>query len=94
VTSWVLVDPVAEARRPPAPEAVVSHTGPLRRVGFFANSKQHAAEIQGAMATAIAKRHQIEIRLYRKPNASVSATPELLANIATECDAVVTGSGD
>jgi hypothetical protein len=94
VTSWVLVDPVAEARRSPAPEAAGSRNGPLRTVGFFSNSKQHAAEIEEAMAAAIAERHQVEIRLYRKPNASVSATPELLTNIATECDAVVTGSGD
>ena len=84
MTSWVLVDPVAEARRSPPPEARASRTGPLRRVGFFSNSKQHAAEIQEAMAGAIAQSHQIEIRLYRKPNASVSATPELLTNIVAD----------
>jgi hypothetical protein len=63
-------------------------------VGFFSNSKQNAAEIEGAMARALTDRFGIAPRFYRKPNASVPATPELLANIATDCDAVVTGSGD
>jgi hypothetical protein len=63
-------------------------------VGFFSNSKQNAAEIQAGMASALAGRFGIAPRFYRKPNASVPAPPELLVNIATECDAVVTGSGD
>jgi hypothetical protein len=66
----------------------------LQTVGFFSNSKQHAAEIEAAMAAALKERFEIEARFYRKPNASVPATKEMIANIARECDAVVTGSGD
>jgi hypothetical protein len=72
----------------------VKSKGPLRTVGFFSNSKQHAAEIEESMARELEGRFHIEARYYRKPNASVPATAELIKNIATECDAVVTGSGD
>jgi hypothetical protein len=46
------------------------------------------------MAAALKERHGVEARFYSKPNASVGAGPELLVNIATECDAAVVGSGD
>ena len=60
MTSWVLVDPVAEARRSPAAEAGVSRSGPLRRVGFFSNSKQHAVTAVSASATATAEGQQYD----------------------------------
>ena len=91
--TWSLVDPIAQQRKMVAAKAVRSK-GTIRTVGFFSNSKQHAAEIEEAMAKALVDRYGIEARFYRKPNASVPGTKELIMNIATECDAVVTGSGD
>jgi hypothetical protein len=91
--TWSLVDPIAEPRKAVAAKAVRSK-GDVKTIGFFSNSKQHAAEIEEAMANVLVKRYGIEARYYRKPNASVPGTKELIMNIATECDAVVTGSGD
>jgi len=94
VTGWVLVDPVARAR-PAAPHATGERReAASRKVGFFSNSKQHAVEIQEAMAAAITDRHHVRTAFYNKPNASVAATQELIQAIAQECDVVFTGSGD
>jgi hypothetical protein len=94
VDSWVLVDPVAKLRRVQPPASKRDPGRQLRKVGFFSNSKPNAAEIQAVMAARLSDRHGVEARFYRKPNASVEASPEQLEDIATECDAVFTGSGD
>jgi hypothetical protein len=91
--TWTLVDPVAR-RRQPLPAAVAPPDRRLRTIGFFSNSKQHAAEVGAAMAAALRERHGIEARFYSKPNASVGGSDHLIVNIATECDAAVVGSGD
>jgi hypothetical protein len=90
---WVLVDPIASPR-PTVRARRAGRRRQIRTVGFFSNSKQHAAEIEEAIAGSLGARHRFEARFYRKPNASVGGAPELLENIATECDAVFTGSGD
>jgi hypothetical protein len=94
VTGWVLVDPIARMR-PTVPRAPGERREPAsRKVGFFSNSKQHAVEIQEAMAAAITARQRVETAFYSKPNASVAATQEQILAIAQECDVVFTGSGD
>jgi hypothetical protein len=94
VIDWVLVDPVARTR-PTAPRSAGERReAGSRKVGFFSNSKQHAAEIQEAIAGAITTRHRVQTAFYTKPNASVGATEELIEAIAQECDVVFTGSGD
>jgi hypothetical protein len=94
VTGWVLVDPIARTR-PTAPRAAGERREAVSgKVGFFSNSKQHAVEIQEAMAAAITGRHPVQTAFYSKPNASVAATQELIQAIAQECDVVFTGSGD
>lgn len=94
MTEWVLVDPVGTTRSIVPGVAAKRREGAPRKVGFFSNSKQHAAEIEEAMAMAIAARHHIETAFYSKPNARVGATPELIEAIAQECDVVFAGSGD
>lgn len=94
MTEWVLVDPVGKTRRITPRTPAERRDGAPRKVGFFSNSKQHAAEIEEAMAAAIAGRHPVETVFYSKPNASVSATPELIQSIAQECEIVFAGSGD
>jgi hypothetical protein len=81
-------------RREPAAAQAKADSRPLNTVAFFSNSKQHAAEIEAAMAAALRERYGVEPRFYSKPNASVGAAPELIVNIATDCDAAVVGSGD
>jgi hypothetical protein len=93
-TKWVLVDPIARSRRAAETAPAQKAGSALQTVAFFTNSKQHAAEVEAAMASALKTEHGIEPRFYSKPNASVGATPELLRNIATDCDAAVVGSGD
>lgn len=93
IAEWILVDPVAR-RRENAPAVIARRRGELRTVAFFSNSKQHAAEVEAALAEALVRSNGITPRFYSKPNASVAAAPELLRNIATECDAAVVGSGD
>jgi hypothetical protein len=94
LSRWVLVDPVGRTLGSPA-EAFAEHVGwGITRVGFYSNSKQHAAEIEEAIADAIGAHHSIEKRFYAKPNASVAGTPDLLGLMARETDVVFTGSGD
>jgi hypothetical protein len=93
-STWMLVDPIALPSAAAAAAATETATGPIRRVGFLSNSKQHAAEIEAAMAEAMATAFAIEPRFYRKPTASVGATAELLRAMAAECDAAIVGSAD
>lgn len=96
-TTWRLVDPVARrgAHVPaPALRSSASDEPAPRIVAFFTNSKQHAVEIEAAVARALSDAHGIEARFYSKPNASVGASTEMLRDIARECHAAVVGTGD
>jgi hypothetical protein len=89
---WVLVNPVAVRR----PEEARRHSAgrDIRTLGFLCNGKPNAWEILQHMAGVAAKAFDLQTRFYSKRSAGMGLEPELLAHIATECDAVVTGSGD
>jgi hypothetical protein len=93
--TWRLVDPVARraASAAASPPRAGEESAP-RTVAFFTNSKQHALEIESAMARALSEANGIDARFYSKPNASVGASPQMLRDIAKECDAAVVGTGD
>jgi hypothetical protein len=90
---WILISPLPEKVSADA-GVTLRVAGPRKRVGFFSNNKQNAAEIQEAIAAAWTAEFGVQARFYKKFNASAPADPALLAQIAAECDAVVTGSGD
>lgn len=91
---WVLVSPTAE-RTETAFELVDRSPGTnRRRFGFFSNNKQNCSEIQQLLAVSWEVEHGIEPRFYKKLNASAPADTVLIEQIAAECDAVITGSGD
>jgi hypothetical protein len=92
--TWVLVDPIARPSAAGIAATAETAAGAIRRVAFLSNSKQHAAEIEAAMAEAMAAAFAIEPRFYAKPNASVGAAPELLRAMAADCDAAIVGSAD
>ncbi len=94
MTEWVLVDPVGKTRQITPRTPAERRPGASRKVGFFSNSKQHAAEIEEAMAAAIGSRLPVETVFYTKRNARVGATPELIRSIVQECEIVFAGSGD
>ena len=58
-------------------------------VGFLSNSKTNADKVLEGVATGLLERYGISPRLYAKRVPSISATDELLDQIAAECDAAV-----
>jgi hypothetical protein len=58
-------------------------------VGFLSNSKMNADKVLEGVATGLVERFGITPRLYAKRVPSISATDELLDQIADECQAAV-----
>jgi hypothetical protein len=58
-------------------------------VGFLSNSKTNADKVLEGVATGLVARFDITPRLYAKRVPSISATDELLDQVAAECDAAV-----
>jgi len=58
-------------------------------VGFLSNSKTNADKVLEGVAAGLVARYGISPRLYAKRVPSISATDELLDQIADECDAAV-----
>jgi hypothetical protein len=90
---WTLVSPAPEKTRVRAGK-ILRAAGRHNRLGFFSNNKQNSAEILEAMASAWTAEFGVLARFYKKLNASAPAEEALIAQIAAECDAVLTGSGD
>ncbi|MFA6300208.1 MAG: hypothetical protein WCS84_12745 [Nocardioides sp.] len=58
-------------------------------VGFLSNSKTNADKVLEGVATGLLARYGITPRLYTKRVPSISATDELLDQVAAECDGAV-----
>ena len=66
-----------------------------KRVGLIDDSKTNAKELLEEIASILRKRFGVAtVKYHRKPSASKPATPELVRELAEECDYVVVGVGD
>ena len=97
-STLTLFDPTAPAR--PQGERAASNAAVLsslagKVVGFIDNAKPNF----GALADDIGELLKTKLGVarvvkHRKPSASVPARPEVIEALASECDVVITGSGD
>ena len=64
-------------------------------VGFIDNTKHNFDRLVREMGALLRERHGVKAVIHRrKANASTAAPPEILAELAKECDVVFAGSGD
>jgi hypothetical protein len=84
-------EPVVEQReRAPRPRSLEG-----LRVGFVDNSKRNSDKVLLFLDEMLRERYGIGTTLHRrKPTASRTLPPEMLEELARECDVVVPGVGD
>jgi len=96
VKTVTLFDPTAprgEARAESAPRALAGLSGAV--VGFIDNAKPNFDHLVNDLAELLVSRYGVRrVIKRRKPSASVPARPELVEELAGECDVVIAGSGD
>ena len=64
-------------------------------VGFIDNSKPNFSFLADDLGELLTAKYGVKkVVRHRKPTASVSASPQVFADIKKECDLVITGSGD
>jgi hypothetical protein len=90
-----VLSPVGETLREDvsAPALPESLTG--RTVGFIDNTKHNFDRLARDIGTVLRERYRVGgVVVRRKANASTPAPPEILVELAKECDVVFAGSGD
>ena len=66
-----------------------------KRVGVIDDSKSNAKELLEEITALLHERHGVADQKYhRKPSASKPAAPEVIKELAEECDYVIVGVGD
>ena len=66
-----------------------------RTVGFLDNTKSNFDRLADDMGALLRERYGVSaVRRLRKANASTPAPPDLIAELAKQCDVVFTGSAD
>jgi hypothetical protein len=66
-----------------------------RVVGFIDNTKHNFDRLAEGLGELLRERYGVAAVVHRrKANASTPAAPELIAELAKECDVVFAGSGD
>jgi hypothetical protein len=64
-------------------------------VGFIDNAKPNFNDLVDDLADLLASKYGVQRTIVRrKPSASVPAMPDVIAELASTCDVVITGSGD
>jgi hypothetical protein len=64
-------------------------------VGFIDNTKHNFDRLAEGLGALLRERYDVRAIVHRrKANASTPAAPELIAQLAKECDVVFAGSGD
>ena len=64
-------------------------------VGFIDNAKPNFGLLADDLGELLVSKYGVaRVVMRRKPSASVPAKPEVIAELSTECDVVITGSGD
>jgi hypothetical protein len=80
----------ASLAAPPLPGDLAGRT-----VGFIDNNKANFDRLVGDIGVLLRERYGVRRVLHRKKaNASTPAPPEILAELAKECDLVFAGSAD
>jgi hypothetical protein len=91
----VVVDPAAEDAVQQAALAARLSTLEGTRIALIGNAKHMAEEMLREVESLLKARYGVaEVSYYRKRNASVPTPPEVLADLAARCDAVVHGVAD
>ncbi|MFQ5830872.1 MAG: hypothetical protein ACE5JD_17200 [Candidatus Methylomirabilia bacterium] len=94
-TTIRVLSPVGEVRN--AQVTVPALPGDLagRTVGFLDNTKANFDRLVGFMGEMLTERFGVRAVVHlKKANASVPAAPEILAELAKQCDVVFAGSAD
>jgi hypothetical protein len=90
-----VMSPIGEViqERFTAPSLPREWTG--RVVGFIDNTKHNFDRLAEGLGALLQERYGVRaVVRRRKANASTPAPPELIAELAKECDVVFAGSGD
>jgi len=97
----VILDPTGNTARAPAAPSRSLRPAPRRddlrgaRVGLLANTKQNADIFLEALGTLLTDRHGAAGVLTRTKTAFAQPAPEdMLKELTSECDVVITGVGD
>ena len=92
--SIFVMNPTAASRNEQAaePEALDGLQGKV--VGFIDNSKPNFDHLVAEMADLLESRYAARSIVRRKRLASIPAEDDVIAELAQECDLVITGSGD
>ena len=92
-----ILDPTGRAQRPQAVKSLAARRADLRgaRVGLLENGKQNAALFLADLGELLLARHGAAAVVRRtKHNFAQPIEEALLADLAAECDVVITGVGD
>ena len=90
----VLVDPTTEPIIPRFESAPRLDSLAGKRVGLIDDAKDGARELLEEIADALRERHGIAaVSYHRKPSASKPAEPDVIRDMAAECDFVVVAIG-
>jgi hypothetical protein len=66
-----------------------------RTVGFLDNTKSNFDRLAGGIGDLLRERYGVKAVVHRrKANASTPAAPEVIAELAKQCDVVFAGSAD
>lgn len=85
--------PQAAEGQLPAPLKPVQLSGAT--VGFIDNAKPNFNYLVDDLATLLTSQYSVKrVITRRKPSASIPATDDIIEALASECDVVITGSGD
>jgi hypothetical protein len=80
----------ASVRVPPLPGDWAGRT-----IGFLDNTKPNFDRLVTGIGEALRERYAVRAVVHRKKaNAATPAAPEIVADLAKQCDVVFTGSGD
>ena len=92
-----LFDPTARRADDDAVRAARPALGGLagKVVGFIDNAKPNFGFLADDLGELLVSKYGVaRVVKRRKPSASVPAKSEVIAELASECDVVITGSGD
>ena len=95
VEGLLILDPTTGPEPMQVAMAVRPDTLDGKVVGFLDNGKDNADKLLDLVAEIVAKRHKLAGAVRRrKPNGSKGAPPEMLDEMAEECDVAIVGVGD
>jgi len=90
-----LLVPIGESRPPQGDARPLPAGLSGKHVGFLDNTKANFDALARGLATVLQEGFgAASVTIRRKLNASTPAGPELVAQLAKECDLVFAGSGD